>query len=93
VVNASTETRSKAAALMRQGIPAVCVVPPDAPAVFWHGGRAVRGLPRQPQRPQGAVHQLRRSLWPARSAQAERGFVITFPAHGARASAAAAHCS
>ena len=26
-------------------------------------------------------------------AQADRGFVITFPAHGARAAAAAAHCS
>jgi hypothetical protein len=26
-------------------------------------------------------------------AQANRGFVITFPAHGARAAAAAAHCS
>jgi len=34
VVNASTESRSMAAALVRQGIPAVCVVPPDAPAVF-----------------------------------------------------------
>jgi hypothetical protein len=32
VVNASTESRSVAAGLQRQGIPAVCVVPPDAPA-------------------------------------------------------------
>ena len=38
VVNASTESRSRAAALLRQGIPAVCVVPPDAPAVFRHEG-------------------------------------------------------
>jgi hypothetical protein len=38
VVNASTESRSTAAALVRQGIPAVCVVPPDAPAVFRHEG-------------------------------------------------------
>ncbi len=36
VVNAPTESRSVAAALVRQGIPAVCVVPPDAPAVFRH---------------------------------------------------------
>jgi type VI secretion system protein ImpH len=36
VVNASTESRSVAAALVRQGLPAVCVVPPDAPAVFHH---------------------------------------------------------
>ena len=38
VVNASTESRSRAAALVRQGIPAVCVVAPDAPAVFHHEG-------------------------------------------------------
>jgi hypothetical protein len=55
-------------------------------------GRAVRGLPRQLQRPQGEVHQLRRPLWASPLRQAERGFVITFPAHGARAAAAAAHC-
>jgi hypothetical protein len=38
VVNASTESRSIAAELQRDGIPAVCVVPPDAPAVFRHEG-------------------------------------------------------
>ena len=38
VVNASTESRSVAAGLQRQGITAVCVVPPDAPAVFHHEG-------------------------------------------------------
>ncbi|MFN9692640.1 MAG: hypothetical protein ACK550_02370 [Synechococcaceae cyanobacterium] len=38
VVNASTESRSTAAALVRQGLPAVCVVPSDAPAVFHHEG-------------------------------------------------------
>ena len=34
VLNASTESRSVAAGLQRQGIPAVCVVPPDVPALF-----------------------------------------------------------
>ncbi|MFM7548302.1 MAG: hypothetical protein ACKO8I_05405 [Cyanobacteriota bacterium] len=38
VINASTESRSVAARLQRQGIAAVCVVPPDAPAVFRHEG-------------------------------------------------------
>jgi hypothetical protein len=38
VVHTSTESRSTAAALVRQGIPAVCVVPPDVPAVFRHEG-------------------------------------------------------
>jgi hypothetical protein len=38
VVNASTESRSRAAALVRQGIPAICVVPSDAAAVFHHEG-------------------------------------------------------
>jgi hypothetical protein len=38
VINASTESRSVAAGLQRQGIPAVCVVPSDAPAVFHHEG-------------------------------------------------------
>ena len=79
VVNASTESRSIAAGLQRQGLPAVCVVPSDAPAVFRHEGvRFVAfgdrfGIPL--------------------CAQADRPFVITFTAHGPRAAAAAAHCS
>ena len=59
VVNASTESRSAAAALVRKGLQAVCVVPPDMPAMFrQEGGRTVqciscsvslqlRGLPTQ----------------------------------------------
>jgi hypothetical protein len=35
---ASTESRSVATGLHRHGIPAVCVVPPDAHAVFCHQG-------------------------------------------------------
>jgi hypothetical protein len=49
VVNASTEPRSKAAAIARQGIPAVRVVPPDAPAVFRHEGVRFMAFPSAPR--------------------------------------------
>ncbi|MFN5161008.1 MAG: hypothetical protein ACK5IA_03870 [Cyanobacteriota bacterium] len=93
VVNASTESRSVAAGLQRQGIPAVCVVPPDAPAVFRHEGVRFVACPasRSGRKVQCISCGGRFGL--PLCAQAERGFVITFPAHGARAAAAAAHCS
>jgi hypothetical protein len=97
VVNASTESRSRAAALVRQGIPAVCVVPADAPAVFRHEGvrfvacPASRSLPSGRKRIQ-CINCGGRFGLPL-CAQADRRFVITFPAHGPRAAAAAAHCS
>ena len=93
VVNASTESRSRAAALVRQGIPAVCVVPSDAPAVFRHEGVRFVACPasRSGRKVQCISCGGRFGL--PLCAQAERGFVITFPAHGARAAAAAAHCS
>ena len=65
VIHASTEFRSVAAALQRQGLPAVCVVPSDAPAVFRHEGVRFVACPRQPpgkRRPQGSMHQLQRPL-------------------------------
>jgi hypothetical protein len=97
VVNASTESRSKAAALLRQGIPVVCVVPADAPPVFRHEGvrfvacPACRSLPSARKRIQCISCGGRFGL--PLCAQAGREFVITFPAHGPRAAAAAAHCS
>jgi hypothetical protein len=95
VVNASTESRSRAAALVRQGIPAVCVVPSDAPAVFRHEGVRFVACPASRQGRAGRKVQCiscgGRFGLPL-CAQADRGFVITFPAHGARAAAAAAHC-
>ena len=93
VVNASTESRSAAAALHRQGIPAVCVVPADAPPVFEHHG--VRFVECPHSRSGGKVQCIGcggRYGIPL-CAQAARPFVVTFPAHGARAAAAAAHCS
>ena len=92
VVNASTESRSTAAALVRQGIPAVCVMPSDAPAVFWHEGVRFVACPgdRSGRKVQCISCGGRFGL--PLCAQVDRGFVITFPAHGARAAAAAAHC-
>jgi len=95
VVNASTESRRAAAALVRQGIPAVCVVPSDAPAVFHHEGVRFVACPACRS---GAGPRIQCSSCGGRfglplCAQADRPFVISFPAHGARAAAAAAHCS
>jgi hypothetical protein len=91
-VNASTESRSRAAALMKQGIPAVCVVPADAPAVFHHEGvQFVACTANRSGRKVQCISCGGRFGLPL-CAQADRGFVITFPAHGARASAAAARC-
>jgi hypothetical protein len=88
VVNASTESRSIAAGLQRQGIPAVCVVPPDSPAVFRHQG--VRFVACPATRPGSGVQcSSCGGRWGLPlCAQAARTFVITFPAHGARAAAA-----
>ena len=86
-------SRSRAAALVRQGIPAVCVVPSDAPAVFRHQGvRFVACPASRGGRKVQCISCCGRFGLPL-CAQADRGFVITFPAHGARAAAAAAHCS
>ncbi|MEI7951193.1 MAG: hypothetical protein WCH37_00720 [Synechococcaceae cyanobacterium ELA182] len=74
VVNASTESRSQAAGLQRQGVRFVACPatrPGSGVQCSSCGGRW--GLPL--------------------CAQADRPFVITFPAHGARAAAAARHCS
>ena len=93
VVNASSESRSMAAALVRQGIPAVCVVPAGTPAVFEHEG--VRFVQCPHSRSGGRIQcsscggRFGRPL----CAIADRPFVITFPAHGARAVAAASRCS
>jgi len=96
VVNASTESRSAAAALVRQGLPAVCVVSPDAPAVFRHEGVRFVACPDS-HRGRGdrkiqCISCGGRFGIPL-CARADRPFVITFPAHGPRAEAAAAHCS
>jgi len=96
VINASTESRSVAARLQRQAIPAVCVVPPDAPAVFHHEG--VRFVACPASRGGKGGSKIQCSSGGGRfglplCAQADRPFVITFPAHGPRAAAAAAHCS
>jgi hypothetical protein len=93
VVNASTESHSRAAAVVRQGIPAVCVMPPDASAMFRHEGVRFVACPanRSGRKVQCISCGGRFSL--PFCARADRGFVITFPAHGARAAAAAGHCS
>jgi hypothetical protein len=93
VVNASTESRSVAAGLQRQGIPAVCVVPPESPAVFRHQG--VRFVTCPATRPGSGVQcSSCGGRWSSPlCAQAARSFVITFPANGARALAAARLCS
>ena len=95
VVNASTESRRAAAALVSQDIPAVCVVPSDAPAVFHHEGVRFVACPACRS---GAGPRIQCSICGGRfglplCAQADRPFVITFPAHGTRAAAATAHCS
>ncbi|MFM7549481.1 MAG: hypothetical protein ACKO8I_11570 [Cyanobacteriota bacterium] len=93
VVNASTESRTVAAELHRQGIAAVCVVPAGTPPVFEHQG--VRFIECPHSRSGGTVQCIGcggRFGIPL-CAQAARPFVVTFPAHGARAAAAAAHCS
>jgi hypothetical protein len=82
---ASTESRSQAAELQRQGIPAVCVVPSDAPAVFRHQG--VRSVACPASRPGSGVScSSCGGRWGLPlCAQAACSFVITFPSHGARA--------
>ncbi|MFN9933328.1 MAG: hypothetical protein ACK55R_10250 [Cyanobacteriota bacterium] len=93
VINASTESRCQAAELQRQGRPAVCVVPLNAPAMFSHQG--VRFVACPASRPGSGVQcSSCGGRWGLPlCAQAARSFVITFPAHGARALAAARHCS
>jgi hypothetical protein len=96
VMNASSESRSVAADLIRQGIPAVCVVPSDAPAVFRHEG--VRFVPCPASRRGRGGRKIQYISCGGRfglplCAQADRPFVMTFRAHGPRAAAAAAHCS
>ena len=92
VVNASTESRSQAAALQQQGIPAVCVVAPDGPASFRHQGVRFVQCPasRAGSRIQCSSCGGRWGL--PLCAIADRPFVVTFPAHGPRAQAAAAQC-
>ena len=93
VVNASTESQAQAAALQRSGIPAVCVVAPDSPPVFERDG--VRFVECPHSRSGGRIQcsSCGGRFGIPLCAIADRGFVITFPAHGPRAQAAAAQCS
>ncbi len=94
VVIASTESRSVAAMLQWQGIPAVCNVPPDAPAVFRHHGLRLVTCPAT--RPGiGVQCNFCCGRWGVPlCVRAGRSFVITFANHGTRAAVAAArHCS
>ena len=93
VVNASTESRSVAAALVRQGIPAVWVEPPAVPAMFHHEGVRFVACPASRSGPKVRCISYGGRFGLPLCAQADRRFVITFQAHGARAAAAAAHCS
>jgi hypothetical protein len=97
VVNASsTESRSTAAVLVQQGIPAVCVVPPDAPAVFHHENVRFVACPASRRGKRGrkikCISCGGHFGFPL-CVQADRAFVITFPAHGPRTVVAVAHCS
>lgn len=90
-VNLSTESKLEAAYYARRGYPVVCVVPEDAPPHFVDGGVKFRqcpatfdGSPTQCATCGGGVPLC---------ARADRDFVITFPAHGARSARAAAFCS
>ena len=83
-------------AALRQGLPTVCVVPSDAPAVFRHEGVRFVACPASRRGRGGRKIQCiscgGRFGLPL-CAQPDRQFVITFPAHGPWAAAAAAHYS
>ena len=90
VVNLSTESRAEAARLTKRRLPVVCVVPEDAPPHFEDGGVRFRqcpatfdGSPTQCATCGGGTPLC---------ARADRDFVITFPAHGARSARAASAC-
>jgi Protein of unknown function (DUF1778) len=78
VVNACTESRSRAAALVRQGIPAGCVVPLDALAVFHHEGVRFVACPASRSGRKVRCISCGGRLGVPLCAQADRGFVITF---------------
>lgn len=76
--------------------PAVCVVPPDAPAVFQQEGVHFVAYATSCR---GRVGRKIKCISGGDSfgipicAQADRPFLINFPAHGSRAATAADHCS
>lgn len=85
VSNASIKSRTVAATLVRQGLSAVCVVPPDAPALFRHQG--VRFVACTANRRGEGGFRVQCISCGGRwglplCTQVDRPFVITFPAHG-----------
>lgn len=92
VVNCSTESRSEAARLHNSGMPAVCVVPPDAPAVFHHDGVRFVVCPASRKGSDIQCINCGGRYGKPLCAQANRPFVITFPAHGQHKELAAAAC-
>lgn len=91
-VNCSTESRDEAARITTElALPAVCVVPPDAPPHFRHGGVLFRQCPATFEGSPTTCADCGNGR-PLCSI-AVRDFVITFPTHGNRATKAASHCS
>ena len=90
-VNASCESVTVAASVAKSGMPTVCIVPQDAPAVFREDGVLFRQCPATFD---GSPTQCA-SCGGGRPlcSIANRDFVITFPVHGAKAKEAVKSCS
>lgn len=92
-VNLSTESKDEAAIFAKRGYPVTCVVPAGLPKAFKHKEVMFRQCPATFLGSTITCATCGGASSGPLCAQADRNFVVTFPAHGNRAAAAETHCS
>lgn len=92
-VNLSTESRREAARFAKRGYPVTCVVTKDSPKKFEINGVTFRQCPATFEGSTVTCSSCGGRNGKPLCSLADRKFVITFPAHGSRASVAERHCS
>jgi hypothetical protein len=92
-VNLSTESKKDAAAFRKRGYPVTCVVPKDSPKSFRYKNVMFKQCPATLDGSTVTCATCGGENGKPLCSLASRNFVITFPVHGSRFSAAAAQCS
>lgn len=92
-VNLSTESKKEAAIFHKRGYPVTCVVPKDSPRSFRYKNTLFKQCPATLEGSTVTCETCGGAKGKPLCSLARRNFVITFPVHGGRSTAAASQCS
>lgn len=92
-VNLSTESKKEAAIFHKRGYPVTCVVPENSPNSFRYKNTTFKRCPATVEGSTVTCATCGGAKGKPLCSLANRNFVIAFPVHGSRSSAAEAQCS